>query len=90
MVQAAAPEAKVVKAFNTVNWQMMISPEDSNGPISVPLAGNDRGKEGATAFPCGRCSGLAGTCSLASLPGGRSRRPPDSHRLPTTCPQGCP
>ncbi len=42
MVQAAVPEAKVVKAFNTVNWQMMISPEDSNGPITVPLVGNDQ------------------------------------------------
>lgn len=42
MVQAAAPDAKVVKAFNTVGWQLMISPENSNGPISVPLLGNDQ------------------------------------------------
>ena len=40
-VQAAAPEAKVVKAFNTIAWQMMIAPEDANGPLFVPLAGND-------------------------------------------------
>ena len=41
IVQAAAPSAKVVKAFNTVDWQSMISPEESDGPLYVPLAGND-------------------------------------------------
>ncbi len=40
IVQAAAPDAFVVKAFNTVTWQSMISPEDSDGPLSVPIAGN--------------------------------------------------
>ena len=42
IVQAAAPEAMVVKAFNTVTWQSMIDPEDSDGPLYVPLAGNDK------------------------------------------------
>ena len=41
IVQAAAPDAFVVKAFNTVTWQSMISPEDSDGPLYVPLAGDD-------------------------------------------------
>jgi hypothetical protein len=41
IVQAAAPEALVVKAFNTVTWQSMINPDDSDGPLYVPLAGND-------------------------------------------------
>ena len=41
IVQAAIPDALVVKAFNTVTWQSMISPEDSDGPLFVPLAGND-------------------------------------------------
>ena len=41
IVQAAAPEALVVKAFNTVTWQSMIDPDDSDGPLYVPLAGND-------------------------------------------------
>ena len=41
IVQAAAPDALVVKAFNTVTWQSMISPEDSDGPLYVPLAGDD-------------------------------------------------
>ena len=41
IVQAAAPEAMVVKAFNTVTWQSMMDPEESDGPLYVPLAGND-------------------------------------------------
>jgi predicted dinucleotide-binding enzyme len=41
IVQAAAPDASVVKAFNTVTWQSMINPKDSDGPLYVPLAGDD-------------------------------------------------
>ena len=41
IVQAAAPDSFVVKAFNTVTWQSMMSPEDSDGPLYVPLAGDD-------------------------------------------------
>jgi NADPH-dependent F420 reductase len=41
IVQAAAPDAKVVKAFNTISWQSMISPEDASGPMYVPVVGND-------------------------------------------------
>ena len=37
IIQAAAPEAMVVKAFSTLAWQQMIEP---NGAISIPLAGN--------------------------------------------------
>ena len=42
IVQAAAPEAMVVKAFNTITWQSMIDPGDSDGPLYVPIVGNDR------------------------------------------------
>lgn len=42
IVQAAAPDAFVVKAFNTVTWQSMISPEDSDGPLYVPIVGNHK------------------------------------------------
>jgi len=42
IVQAAAPEAHVVKAFNTVTWQSMIDPEDSDGPLYVPIVGNHK------------------------------------------------
>jgi len=41
IVQAAAPDANVVKAFNTISWQSMISPEDASGPLYVPVVGND-------------------------------------------------
>jgi len=41
IIQAAAPNAYVVKAFNALNWASMINPEESGGPISVPLAGNN-------------------------------------------------
>lgn len=40
IVQAALPDAFVVKAFNTISWPSMISPEDSEGPLYVAIAGN--------------------------------------------------
>lgn len=42
IIQAIAPDAKVVKAFNTLNWKTMIEPASSGGPVSIPLAGNSR------------------------------------------------
>jgi len=41
LIQAAAPGAHVVKAFNTLNWRQMVDPESSGGPISIALAGNN-------------------------------------------------
>ncbi len=41
LVQAAAPDAKVVKAFNTLSYQTMLDPSTANGRVSIPLAGND-------------------------------------------------
>ena len=41
IIQAAAPEAFVVKAFNVLSWEYMIDPASSGGPISIPLAGNN-------------------------------------------------
>ncbi len=41
IIQAAAPDAFVVKAFNVLSWEYMIDPDSSGGPISIPLAGND-------------------------------------------------
>lgn len=40
LIQAAAPDAHVVKAFNTLNWREMVDPASSGGPISIALAGN--------------------------------------------------
>jgi predicted dinucleotide-binding enzyme len=41
IIQAAAPDAFVVKAFNVLSWEYMVDPDASGGPISVPLAGNN-------------------------------------------------
>jgi predicted dinucleotide-binding enzyme len=41
IIQAAAPEAFVVKAFNVLSWQYMIDPDESGGPVSIPIAGDN-------------------------------------------------
>ena len=40
IIQANAPGAFVVKAFNTLNWSTMVDPESAGGPVSIPLAGD--------------------------------------------------
>ena len=46
IIQAAAPDAYVVKAFNTLNWKTMVDPSSAGGPVSIPLAGdNGRAKK---------------------------------------------
>ncbi len=40
IIQAAAPDAYVVKAFNTLNWKTMVDPGSSGGPVSIPLVGD--------------------------------------------------
>lgn len=40
IIQNAAPDAHVVKAFNTLSWRTMIDPDSSGGPVSIPLAGD--------------------------------------------------
>ncbi|MEL7185697.1 MAG: NAD(P)-binding domain-containing protein [Pseudomonadota bacterium] len=40
-VQAALPGAHVVKALNTVAWQMMLAADEVKQPPSVPLSGNN-------------------------------------------------
>ena len=41
IVQAALPGARVVKAFNTIPWQLMIDPGQSPRLPLVPLSGDD-------------------------------------------------
>ena len=46
IIQAAAPGAYVVKAFNTLNWKTMVEPVSAGGPVSIPLVGdNGRAKK---------------------------------------------
>jgi predicted dinucleotide-binding enzyme len=40
IIQNVAPSAAVVKAFSTLNWRFMVDPDDSGGPVSIPLAGD--------------------------------------------------
>ncbi|MDJ0911854.1 MAG: NADPH-dependent F420 reductase [Woeseiaceae bacterium] len=40
IIQAAAPDAHVVKAFNTLSCRTMVDPDSSGGPVSIPLAGD--------------------------------------------------
>jgi NADPH-dependent F420 reductase len=40
IIQAAAPDAYVVKAFNTLNWKTMVDPASAGGPVSIPLVGD--------------------------------------------------
>ena len=48
-LQAALPGAKVVKAFNTLNWRQMVEPGSAGGPVSIPLVGDDAGAKEAVA-----------------------------------------
>ena len=40
-IQGWAPNAKVVKAFNTLGAGTMTNPASAGGPVTIPIAGND-------------------------------------------------
>lgn len=40
IIQAAAPGAYVVKAFNTLGWRTMVDPQSTGGAVSIPLVGD--------------------------------------------------
>lgn len=49
LIQELAPSAHVVKAFNTLSWEQMADPGSSEGPISIPLAGDSEEAKAAVA-----------------------------------------
>jgi 8-hydroxy-5-deazaflavin:NADPH oxidoreductase len=49
IVQRALPDARVVKAFNTVNFGLMSDPQLPNGPHPMFIAGNDEAAKATVA-----------------------------------------
>ena len=49
LLQAAAPEAHVVKALNALAYRTMAEPDLAGGPVTIPMAGNDAAAKGRVA-----------------------------------------
>ncbi len=71
-IQAAHPDAKVVKALNTVNAAVMVEPGSLSEPSTIFVAGNDPGAKGEVKRPPSRLR----------LAGGLDPRPRRDRRRP--------
>ena len=49
LIQSWAPQARVVKAFNTLHARTMANPEIAAGPVTIPIVGNDKSAKDAVA-----------------------------------------
>jgi predicted dinucleotide-binding enzyme len=49
LIQGWAPDAFVVKAFNTLNWRTMADAGSASGPVSIPLVGDSTEAKAAVA-----------------------------------------
>jgi predicted dinucleotide-binding enzyme len=69
-VQAALPEARVVKAFNTIGSPYFVDPSFSEGVPTMLIAGNDEGAK-ATVRDVLRSFGWSDTVDLGGIDGSR-------------------
>jgi hypothetical protein len=58
-IQGWAPDAKVVKAFNTLGSETMLDPASAGGPVTIPVIGDDRAAK-AVVVELARAIGLEG------------------------------
>ena len=49
LIQGWAPDADVVKAFNSLNWRQMADPDSAGGPVSILLVGDSSEAKGLVA-----------------------------------------
>jgi predicted dinucleotide-binding enzyme len=62
-----APGAQVVKAFSTLGAETMLDPRVAQGPVTIPIVGDDRAAKAVVAT-------LAREIGLEAIDGGRSAR----------------